>query len=59
MKDVPGPFVRIRAYPEGRFVSLWLCCRPKGGGAESLLWGELLPETAEALVALLGLPVER
>lgn len=58
----PTLFLRLRTYPEGKFVTAWLCRRNPGGTTAGLLSGELLPGVAEHLaevLAALGLPVER
>ncbi len=54
----PEWFLRVRTYPPGTFVTLWLC-RRQHGAASALLWGELLPQAVEEIVAALGLPVEQ
>lgn len=50
-------YLKIRRYPEGRFVTMWLCVA-NGAGHASFLHGEVLPSRAEALAEVLGLPVE-
>jgi hypothetical protein len=56
-KAKPAYRLKVRRYPEGAFVDVWLVC--SDGAAEAgLLWGELLPGLAARLALTLGLPVE-
>lgn len=59
MSKQPEPtyHLRLRSYPEQRFVSVWLV-RRTGPADSALLFGEVLPSLAGELVAALGLPVE-
>ncbi len=50
--------LKVRSYPEGRFVSVWLV-RVEGAAREALLFGELSPPLADKLAEALGLPAER
>ncbi len=50
--------IRVRAYPSGGHVSLWLI-RSEGSASSAILWGECFPQAAEELIAALGLPVVR
>ncbi len=58
MSTPPEYFWKLRAYPDCRFASVWLCVRT-GAGEECLLFGELIPQLAEQVIAALNLPVER
>jgi hypothetical protein len=57
-KKSPRFTLRIRSYPEGKFVSVWLL-RHDGPASAGLLWGEVVPQAAEEIVQALGLLVER
>jgi len=65
LSRAPAYRLHIRSYPEGGRVSIWIIRTEKGKGRRGiladagLLWGELLPQTAEELAAALGLPVTR
>ncbi len=50
--------IRVRAYPSGGHVSLWLV-RSDGPASAAILWGEMFPQAAEELIAALSLPVVR
>ncbi len=50
--------VRVRAYPSGGHVSLWVV-RSEGPASAAILWGEMFPQAAEELIAAMGLPVVR
>jgi hypothetical protein len=49
---------KLRAYPQGRFASLWLI-RRDGPADSAVMWGEMIPALAEEIVRAFSLPVER
>jgi hypothetical protein len=51
-------YLKLRAYTDAPFVSLWLC-RRDGAAHASLLHGEVPPAAAEELALAAGLPLER
>lgn len=57
MAAEPDWFLRVRRYPEGKFVSAWVVRRTAGACA-GLMFGEVTPAALDALVKALGLPVE-
>lgn len=54
----PQWYLKLRAHKDTPWVSLWLMIRD-GAAEYSMMWGEVMPAGAEAIVEALGLPVER
>jgi hypothetical protein len=59
MSKLKGKYrLRVRHYPEGAFVSVWLEKAVSGNGPWSgVLWGEVLPGAAAELAQATGLEI--